>query len=64
MSNSRAADLWQQFMALFEGQDVKFATNAMPQLRSWTLATHTTVDMGILVIEATRVACLWFEDED
>jgi len=51
-------------MALFEGQDVKFATNAMPQLRSWTLATHTTVDMGILVIEATRVACLWFEDED
>jgi len=64
MSNPRAAHFWQQFMALFEGQDVKFATNAMPHLRTWTPATDATFDMGVLVIGVTRVACLWVEDED
>jgi hypothetical protein len=64
MSGSRAAHLWEQFMALFDGQDVKFATNAAALVSSWTPATRATFDMGVLVIGVTRVGCLWVEDED
>jgi len=31
---------------------------------SWMPATQSTFDMGVLVIGATRVGCLWVEDED
>jgi hypothetical protein len=64
MSLARAADLWRQFMLLFQGQDVCFATNAGAEAGSWMPATHATFDMGVLVIAGTRVGCLWVEDED
>jgi hypothetical protein len=64
MSLARAADLWRQFMMLFQGQDVCFATNAGAEAGSWMPATHATFDMGVLVIAGTRVGCLWVEDED
>jgi hypothetical protein len=51
-------------MLLFPGQDVCFATNAGAEAGSWMPATHATFDMGVLVIGATRVGCLWVEDED
>jgi hypothetical protein len=64
MSLARAADLWRQFMTSFRGQDVCFATNAGAEAGSWMPATHSTFDMGVLVIGATRVGCLWVDDED
>lgn len=69
MSLSEAADLWGQFKALFDGQDVEFVTNLGttdfgPGSRSWTPATAATFDLGVLVIGATRAGCLWVEDED
>jgi len=64
MSRSSAADLWQQFLALFQGQDVTFATNVGLPHNSWNPATDATFDMGVLVLGATRVGCLWVEDED
>src|SRR5262245_28339241 len=64
MSPACAAELWQQFMALFDRQDVHLFTNAAPDLQSWTPATSATFDLGILVIGATTAGCLWVEDED
>lgn len=64
MSVSDAADLWCQFMALFDGQDVGFVSNTGTQSGAWTPATPATFDMGILVIGATKAGCLWVEDED
>ena len=64
MSATRAAELWQQFMALFEGQDVEFATNAAGHLGSWTPATGSIFDMGVLLIGSASAGCLWVEDED
>ena len=64
MSVSRAADLWQQFMSLFDGQDVHFVTNVADLEKSWMPATQATFDMGVLVIGATKVGCLWVEGED
>jgi hypothetical protein len=66
---SDAADLWRQFKALFDGQDVEFVTNRSDTdfgtgSYSWTSATTATFDMGVLVIGATRAGCLWVEDED
>ena len=37
MSISDAADLWRQFVALFDGQNVEFFTNAAAIPNSWTL---------------------------
>jgi len=64
MNSSRAADLWQRFMALFRGQDPRLFTNCADDAQSWTPATDATFDMGILVIGATRAGCLWVEEED
>jgi len=64
MSPAKAADLWQQFMMVFEGQDATFVTNLDPSLDSWAPATDATFDMGVLVMGTTRVGCLWVEDED
>lgn len=69
MSISDAADLWRQFMALFDGKSVEFVTNVGAEFGSrttfsWAPATAATFDMGILVIGATRAGCLWVEDED
>jgi hypothetical protein len=64
MSRSSAADLRRQFLALFQGQDVRFATNVGVPHNSWNPATDATFDMGVLVLGATRVGCLWVEDED
>jgi len=64
MSVSDTADLWRQFTALFEGQDVGFVSNAGADSSSWTSATSATFDMGVLVIGVTRAGCLWVEDED
>jgi hypothetical protein len=64
MSAARAAELWARFMALFEGQDAKFATNASAYLDAWTPATEATFDLGVLVIGTSKAGCLWVEDED
>jgi hypothetical protein len=64
MSRARAADLWRQFMALFDGQDVRFVTNVSSQLNSSNPATEATFDMGVLVLGTAKVGCLWVEDED
>jgi hypothetical protein len=64
MSGCRANDLWQQFMAQFDGQDIKFFSNASAQTDSWTPATRATFDMGVLIIGATKAGCLWIEEED
>jgi hypothetical protein len=69
MSVSDAADLWRQFVALFDGQNVGFVTNVGPESGSWTTfswtpATPATFDMGVLVVGATKAGCLWVEDED
>lgn len=64
MSIPDAADLWRQFVALFDGQNVEFFTNAAAIPDSWAPATAATFDMGVLVIGATKVGCLWVEDED
>ena len=64
MSVLRAADLWRQFMALFEGQEVEFATNVLTDPTHWMPATQATFDMGVLVIGSSKTGCLWVEDED
>jgi hypothetical protein len=64
MSLTRASDLWKKFMAPFEGQKVEFATNTLLDMRSWTPATRATFDMGILAMGATKVGCLWVEEDD
>ena len=64
MSASMAAELWQQFMALFDGQDVEFVSNTDAQTVAWTPATPATFDMGVLVIGTSKAGCLWVEDED
>ena len=64
MSVSDAADLWRQFTALFEGQDVGFVSNAGAESSSWTSATSATFDMGVLVLGVIKAGCLWVEDED
>jgi hypothetical protein len=64
MSGSRAANLWRRFVALFEGQDVRFATNAGSFPGSWNPATSATFDLGVLVIGTSKAGCLWVEDED
>jgi hypothetical protein len=64
MSAVRAAELWAGFMALFEGQDAKFATNASAYPNAWTPATEATFDLGVLVIGTSKAGCLWVEDED
>ena len=64
MSIPDAADLWRQFVALFDGQNVEFFTNAAAIPDFWAPATAATFDMGVLVIGATKVGCLWVEDED
>ena len=69
MSLSDAADLWRQFKAQFDGQDVELVTNqdvtdSGAGSCSWTPATAATFDLGVLVIGATRAGCLWAEDED
>jgi len=63
MSLPRAAELWRQFMSLFDGQEVRFVTNALPD-KSWMPATAATFDMGVLVMGTSKVGCLWVEDED
>ena len=57
-------DLWQKFIALFEGEDTVFATNASTDLASWTPATQATFDIGVLVLGTTKVGCFWVEEED
>jgi hypothetical protein len=64
MSISDAADLWRQFVALFDGQNAEFFSNAAAIPNSWTPATAATFDMGVLVMGVTKAACLWVEDED
>jgi len=64
MSVLRAADLWRQFMALFEGQNVEFATNVLADPTNWMPATQATFDMGVLVMGSSKTGCLWVEDED
>ena len=64
MSRARATHLWQQFMVLFNEEEMKFATNAAEGLNAWTPATRAAFDMGVLVIGVTKVGCLWVEDED
>jgi hypothetical protein len=63
---ARASELWTTFMALFDGQDPKLATNTVAESGaiSWTPATEATFDMGVLVIGASKAGCLWVEDED
>jgi len=64
MSISDAADLWQQFVALLDGLEVEFFSNAGAVANSWTPATSATFDMGVLVVGTTKAGCLWVEDED
>jgi hypothetical protein len=64
MSISDAADLWRQFVALFDGQSVEFFSNAAAIPNSWTPATRATFDMGVLVMGTARAGCLWVEGED
>jgi hypothetical protein len=64
MSAPRAAHLWGQFIALFAGEDPKFATNVGWSAGIWTPATQSTFDMGVLVVGVSKTGCLWVEDED
>jgi len=64
MSVLRAAELWRQFMVLFEGQKVEFATNVLADPTNWMPATQATFDMGVLVMGSSKTGCLWVEDED
>ena len=64
MSASRAADLWQQFLALFDGQEVEFASNVGTFHDAWTPATPATFDRGVLVTGTAKAGCLWVEEED
>jgi hypothetical protein len=64
MKRDTAVDLWQRFIALFEGEDTLFATNASADLASWTPATQATFDIGVLVLGSTKVGCFWIEEED
>jgi hypothetical protein len=64
MSSSRAAELWNEFMALFGDQDVNFATNVSLHENSWNPATRSTFDMGIFVFGIKKVGCLWIEEEE
>ena len=64
MPPDRAAGLWQQFLAAFEEQDIRFVTNGTADGSSWGPATSSTFDQGVLVIGPARVGCLWVEGED
>ena len=64
MSASRAADLWQQFRALFDGQELEFASNTGTLPNSWNPATPATFDTGVLVMGTTKAGCFWVEEED
>ena len=64
MSPSNAVELWQRFMALFDGQNVEFVSNTVAQTDAWSLATPATFDMGVLVIGESKAGCFWVEDED
>ena len=64
MSASRAADLWQQFLALFEGQEIEFASNTGTFPNSWTPATPATFDCGVVVMGTAKAGCFWTEEED
>ena len=64
MSASCAAELWQQFMALFDGQDVEFVSNTNTEMKSWCPAAAATFDMGVLVIGERKAGCFWIEEED
>ena len=64
MSTSSAAELWQQFMALFDGEDVEFVSNTDAQMESWSPATPATFDIGVLIMGESRAGCFWVEEED
>jgi hypothetical protein len=67
MDRATATNLWQKFMDLFQGDDVRFATNAHSEgnhVTSWRPATQATFDTGVLVMGTTKVGCLWIEEED
>ncbi len=64
MSAAVAADLWRQFVALFDGQALEFISNTGVDSSSWTPATSATFDVGVLVLGTTKAGCLWVEDED
>jgi hypothetical protein len=64
MSPSSAAELWQRFMTLFDGQDVEFVSNTDALIDAWSPATPATFDMGVLVIGEGKAGCFWVEDED
>lgn len=64
MDASRAADLWHQFLTLFDEQEVKFVSNVGTFSNAFNSATPATFDMGVLVMGATRAGCLWVEEED
>jgi hypothetical protein len=64
MSLPRAKELWRRFLDVFEGQNIRLVTNASQDATSWTPATQSTFDMGVLVIGTDKVGCLWVEEED
>lgn len=58
MTASAAASLADQFLAQFDAGSARCFTNAGHP------ATDATFDTGILVLDAGRVGCAWFMDED
>jgi hypothetical protein len=64
MKPSRAAELWQQFAALFD-EPVQFLTNCRSSdFCQFSPATDATIDLGVLVIGLASGGCLWVEDYD
>jgi hypothetical protein len=74
MTAARASQLWEQFLELFAGQAIQFATNlgevsgcfdlSSEHAFSFSPATTATLDLGVIVLGTSNTGCLWVEEED
>ena len=72
MTPAAAAFLADAFLGLFDSARARHFTNGeygQPRGRfghgpAWNPATDATFDTGVIVLDAGRVGCAWFMDED
>ena len=74
MAAARASQLWEEFLKLFSGQALQFATNLgevsgrfdlqSAVAFSFSPATSATFDLGVIVLGTSNTGCLWVEEED
>jgi hypothetical protein len=65
--SDEARELVSQFFELCCTPDWRFFSNgdfALKASSSWTPATESTFDTGVLIVAGDRSGCLWVEDED